>query len=185
VEHSQDLLCIHDLEGRLLSVNPTPARMLGYSVEELLQIPMRELVPPEFRSRFDSYLSEIERVGEARGLLTVMTRSGERRVWEFYNTLRKEGVASPIVRGIAHDVTEQRRSEKLLREASEGLLDKVRESERTIRELKLFRTLVDQTNDAIEVVDPETMRFLDVNEKGLLRAGLQPGRTSFHGRIRH
>jgi len=81
VEHSQDLLCIHDLEGRLLSVNPTPARMLGYSVEELLQIPMRELVPPEFRSRFDSYLSEIERVGEARGLLTVMTRSGERRVW--------------------------------------------------------------------------------------------------------
>jgi PAS domain-containing protein len=32
VEHSQDLLCIHDLEGRLLSVNPTPARVLGYSV---------------------------------------------------------------------------------------------------------------------------------------------------------
>jgi hypothetical protein len=22
VEHSQDLLCVHDLEGRLLSVNP-------------------------------------------------------------------------------------------------------------------------------------------------------------------
>jgi PAS domain-containing protein len=29
VEHSQDLLCVHDLEGRLLSVNPAPARMLG------------------------------------------------------------------------------------------------------------------------------------------------------------
>jgi len=36
VEHSQDLLCVHDLEGRLLSVNPAPARMLGYSVEEIL-----------------------------------------------------------------------------------------------------------------------------------------------------
>jgi len=58
-----------------------------------------------------------------------------------------------------------------LREASEGLLDKVRESERTIRELKLFRTLVDQTNDAIEVVDPETMRFLDVNEKACSELG--------------
>ena len=171
VEHSQDLLCIHDLEGRLLSVNPTPARVLGYSVEELLRIPMREMVPPEFRPQFDSYLSEIERVGEARGLLTVMTRSGERRVWEYYNTLRKEGVASPIVRGIAHDVTERRRSEELLREASEGLLEKVRDSERTIRELKLFRTLVDQSNDAIEVVDPETMRFLDVNEKACSELG--------------
>ena len=26
VEHSQDLLCVHDLEGRFLSVNPAPPR---------------------------------------------------------------------------------------------------------------------------------------------------------------
>jgi PAS domain-containing protein len=32
VEHSQDLLCIHDLAGRLLAINPAPARLLGYSV---------------------------------------------------------------------------------------------------------------------------------------------------------
>jgi len=119
VEHSRDLLCIHDLGGRLLSVNPAPARTLGYSVEELLQIPMREVVAPEYRSQFDAYLVEIERTGEARGFLVVMTRSGERRIWQYYNTLRTEGVASPIVRGIAHDVTEQKRTAKLLREASE------------------------------------------------------------------
>ena len=88
VEHSHDLLCIHDLEGRLLSVNPAPARLLGYSVEEILQIPMRELIAPEFRAQFDAYLKQIERVGEARGLLAVMTRSGERRIWEYHNTLR-------------------------------------------------------------------------------------------------
>jgi len=165
VEHSQDLLCIHDLEGRLLAVNPAPARVLGYSIEELLQIPMRELVAPEFRSEFESYLSEIERAGESRGLLTVITRSGERRIWEYHNTLRTEGVAKPIVRGTAHDVTDQKRAEKLLRETSEELLSRVRENELTIRELKLFRTLVDHSNDAIEVVDPQTLRFLDVNEK--------------------
>ena len=45
VEHSHDLLCVHDLEGHLLLVNPAPARLLGYSVEELLSIPMRELIP--------------------------------------------------------------------------------------------------------------------------------------------
>jgi len=32
VEHSQDLLCVHNLQGDLLSVNPAPARVLGYSV---------------------------------------------------------------------------------------------------------------------------------------------------------
>ena len=119
VEHSQDLLCIHDLEGRLLSVNPAPARLLGYSVEEILKIPMRELVAPEFRSHFDVYLEQIKRVGEACGLLALMTRSGERRIWEYHNTLRREGVATPIVRGLAHDVTVQKFTEKLLREASE------------------------------------------------------------------
>jgi len=165
VEHSHDLLCVHDLAGRLLSVNPAPARALGYTVEELLQIPMRDLVPPEFRPQFDGYLSEIERTGESRGLLAVMTRSGQRRIWQYYNTLRTDGVGAPIVRGIAHDVTEQMRTEKLLRETSAGLLSEVRKSDRTIRKLELFRTLLDNSNVAIEVVDPETLRFIDANEK--------------------
>src|ERR1700692_1885325 len=65
VENSQNLLCIHDLAGRLLLVNRAAAGVLGYSVERLLQIPMRELVLPEFRSQFDAYLREIERAGEA------------------------------------------------------------------------------------------------------------------------
>ena len=37
-----------------------------------------------------------------------------------------------------------------------------RQSEESLR---LFRKLIDQTNDAIEVVDPKTLRFLDVNDK--------------------
>ena len=171
VEHSQDLLCIHDLEGRLLSVSPTPARLLGYSVEEILQIPLQDLIAPEFRSQFEVYLKQIARVGEARGYLALMTRSGERRIWEYRNTLRSEGLETPIVRGMARDVTEQKRAEKLLRDANEGLLHKVRESERTIRELKLFRALVDRSNDSIQVVDPKTLRFLDANEKACAQLG--------------
>jgi PAS domain S-box-containing protein len=171
VGHSHDLLCIHDLEGRLLLVNPAPARLLGYSVEETLRIPMRELIAPEFRSEFDDYLRQIERTGESSGAVAVMTRSGERRIWEYHNTLRTEGVASPIVRGVAHDVTEQKETGRLLLEVSERLLSKVSENERTIGELKLFRTLVDHSNDAIEVVDPGTLRFLDANEKACSALG--------------
>ena len=46
--------------------------------------------------------------------------------------------------GMAVDMTERRRSEEALR---------------------LFRKLIDQTTDAIEVVDPKTLHFLDVNDK--------------------
>lgn len=115
VEHSEDLVCTHDLEGRLLSVNPAPARVRGYEVQELLNIPMRELVAPEFREQFDAYLERIKSNGADRGFLCVVTRQGERRIWEYSNTLRTEGVASPIVRGMARDVTEQKRAESALR----------------------------------------------------------------------
>src|SRR5258707_15890189 len=37
--------------------------------------------------------------------------------------------------------------------------------------LKLFRSLLDQTTDVIEVIDPETGRFLDVNERACLAHG--------------
>src|ERR1019366_5890892 len=171
VEHSQDLLCVHDLEGRLLSINPVPARLLGYSVEEMLRMPMLDFVDPQFRSQFDGYLRDIERTGESRGLLAVVTRSGEQRILEYHSTLRTEGVETPIVRGIAHDVTERVRAEKALRASNEQLMKTARAREQILHELTLFRALLDQSNDAIEVVDPKSLRFLDVNERACVELG--------------
>jgi PAS domain S-box-containing protein len=171
IEHSQVLLCVHDLEGRILSVNPVPARLLGYSVDEMLRMRLQDIVDPQFRGKCDAYLREIARAGESRGLMSVMTRAGERRFWEYHNTLRTEGVTAPVVRGIAHDVTERVLAEDALRASNEKLLSAAREQERTVRELTLFRTLLDQSNDAIEVIDPVTRRFLDVNEKACLELG--------------
>ena len=171
IEQSHDLLWVHDLQGRFLSVNPGPARLLAYSVEEMLQKPIRDFIDPQFRGQFDDYLREIERTGESRGLMAVVTRSGEQRIWEYHNTLRTEGVATPIVWGIAHDVTERVRAEKAQRATNEELAKAARERERMLHELTLFRTLLDQSNDAIEVIDPETLRFLDANEKACVALG--------------
>jgi len=120
VEHSEDLVCTHDLEGRLLSANPAPARVLGYEVAELLKIPLREIIAPEFRDQIDAYLARIKTTGADKGLLCILTRGGERRIWEYNNTLRTEGVTSPIVRGMAHDVTERKRAEAALRRSEKS-----------------------------------------------------------------
>lgn len=119
VEHSEDLICTHDLSGRLISVNELPARLLGYSPSELLKIPMRELVAPEFRSQFDDYLTFIGKHGVAAGILCVLTKAGDRKLWEYHNTLQREGARPGFVRGIAHDVTEQRRMERALKLSEE------------------------------------------------------------------
>jgi PAS domain S-box-containing protein len=140
VEHSQDLLCVHDLEGRLLSVNPGPARLLGYSVEEILQKPLRDLLSPKYRHYFDAYLEEIKRNGESSGLMAVITRAGETRIWQFHNTLRSEGLLSPVVRGIAHDVTDRIRAEKHLRAINEALIRTATEQEAALQRLRLSDT---------------------------------------------
>ena len=111
VENSSDLVCTHDLEGNLLSVNPAPARLLGYGVSELIKKPMRELIAPESREQFNAYLERIKTTGADQGLLCVIARNGERRIWEYNNSLRTEGVTTPIVRGMARDITERTRAE--------------------------------------------------------------------------
>jgi PAS domain S-box-containing protein len=117
VEHCNDLLCSHTLDGRLLSANTSPARLLGYTVEELLRIPMRELLAPEALEEFEKYLVRIRQEGTASGYMILLTRSGERRTWEFRNTLLTTESGAQIVLGTAHDVTEQRHAELELREA--------------------------------------------------------------------
>jgi PAS domain S-box-containing protein len=171
VEHSHDLLCVHDLEGRLLSVNPVPARLLGYSVKEMLRMRLSDFIDPQFRDQCPAYLRETERAGESQGLMAVVARSGQKRIWEYHSTLRTEGLATPIVRTIAHDVTERVRAEKALRQSNERLLATALEQERMLQGLTLFRTLLDQSNDAFQVIDSGNMRFLDVNEKACIDLG--------------
>lgn len=58
-----------------------------------------------------------------------------------------------------------------LRDATEKIIGSIEiarditERKRTETDLELFKNLIDQTNDSIAVIDPETSRFLDVNDK--------------------
>ncbi len=121
VEHSFDLICTHDLEGNLLSVNSAAEAITGYSAEELVGANLRDLLAPEARHRFDHYLAEIERQGEASGLMLAHNRSGEELILEYHNSLRLEGVQEPIVRGTARDITERRRTQEALLEREDRL----------------------------------------------------------------
>ncbi len=57
------------------------------------------------------------------------------------------------------------------REINCGYARDITERKRAEEALTLFRTLVDRTNDAIEVLDVETGRFLDMNERACLDLG--------------
>ena len=117
VDNSHELICTHDLEGRVLSVNPWASRVLGLPQEKIIGTNIRNGLLPEYRAQFDEYLRTVITEGSARGVMKVRTATGEIRLWEYYNTLRTEGVETPIVRGMAHDVTERREALKREKEA--------------------------------------------------------------------
>jgi len=117
VEHSQDLICTHDLDGRILSVNPWASKVLGYAPDELLGMNFRVVLAPQVRDSFGKYMDEIKTHGTAQGLLLVQTRNGEQRIWEYKNSLRTDGVTNPVVRGMAQDITERRNLEQRLHQS--------------------------------------------------------------------
>jgi PAS domain S-box-containing protein len=145
VEHSLDMICTHDLEGTLLSVNEGAARHLGFAVEELVGRNIREGLAPEVQHEFDAYLERIRREGFAEGYMRVVTRSGEPLIWQYRNTLRTIGTTAPIVRGMAHDVTELVRTQRELRASEER-----------------YRSLFEGAADAVLVADARG-RYVDAN----------------------
>ncbi|MCX6153561.1 MAG: PAS domain S-box protein [Candidatus Kapabacteria bacterium] len=132
VEHSNDLICTHDLEGNVLSVNNAAEIITGYSKDELLTMKMQDIIVPEYQRLFKIYLEKIKRIGNAKGLLTILTKNGEKSIWEYNNSLRTEGVDTPIVRGMSKNITESKRAEEAIRNS----------------ELK-YRTLVDKSSVGI------------------------------------
>ena len=79
----------------------------------------------------------------------LLTTGGETRCWEYDNTVRTTDVLKPVVRGIAHDITERLQAEQTLRETS------VRLSE-----------MMNSFNSLVYVADMETYELLFVNEYG-------------------
>jgi PAS domain S-box-containing protein/diguanylate cyclase (GGDEF)-like protein len=116
VDHSLGLVCTHDLEGRILSANAALAEILGYSIPFLVGKSLGDFIPERFRGEFPTYLAAIARQGRDEGLLRVVTRSGEERVWAYRNILRTDGGEPPHILGHALDVTERLRLERQVRE---------------------------------------------------------------------
>jgi PAS domain S-box-containing protein len=130
VEHSLGLLCIHDLEGVLLLVNPAAARALGYPPEAGVGRNLREFLAPAVRHLFDEYLERIRRQPMDSGLMRVVTHTGEERVWLYRNLRYEEPGKAPYVIGHAQDITERVLAEQALKHAHEGLEQLV--AERTV-----------------------------------------------------
>ena len=144
-DNARDGILVADVETqKFVTGNAAIERMLGYNANELRQIGVEDIHPPKslayVKEQFGKQArGEIELASD----IPVQHRDGT----IFYadiNASRITVAERPCVIGIFRDVTERKQAEA---------------------KLKLFRTLLDNSGDAIQVIDPTTLRFLDVNEQ--------------------
>src|SRR5262245_62590182 len=81
VERSLGLMCIHDLDGTLLFVNPAAAQSLGFRPQDALGSNLRRFLSPSVEGGFDAYLQRIRANGAARGFMHLVAREGSERDW--------------------------------------------------------------------------------------------------------
>ena len=74
VESSEDLIATHDFQGRILSVNPAPAKRLGYEVSDLLKMNIKHLLAPRVRDEFSAFIQRVLSTGSDHGRLVLLTR---------------------------------------------------------------------------------------------------------------
>lgn len=115
--YSLGLICTHDLDGILLSVNPAAARSLGYPINRLMGRSLAEFMRPEMVPAFDAYLRRIVDEGSDSGRLELCAANGELRIWAYHNVLDEDDDERYVL-GHAQDITEQHRQERQLREWS-------------------------------------------------------------------
>ncbi len=116
VENSQGLICTHDLDGTLLSINATAATLLGYQPAAVIGKSLRNALARSVRHLFDDYLEEIRTAGRHSGVMRVLTRSGEERFFAYSNTVQNEPGRAPYVLGSAQDITDLRQIQRALME---------------------------------------------------------------------
>ena len=118
VDYSQGLICTHDTDGIVITVNRAALLALGIEKSDVVGKNLRDLVAPEHRLEFDVYLREVTFHGESDGLLSLVSKAGKPVIWRYNNVLVTETDKEPYVLGHAQDVTQLLEAQRALKNLS-------------------------------------------------------------------
>jgi PAS domain S-box-containing protein len=129
------------------------AQILG--IDETIQITGQHIltkVHPNDRERLRAAVADLSAERPHLRISYRLLRPDGNVIWVERNSRAHFDEQGTILRmvGMVADITERKRSEE---------------------SLQLFRMLIDQSNDGIEVIDPETLRFIDINGRACLDLG--------------
>src|SRR5690606_10802075 len=83
-----------------------------------------DFIPQERKKHFPAYLAEFTKNNETKGIITLITKSGETLYFLYHNIVEKDTQRTPYVASTSLNITEQRKLELDLRHTKE-LLEQV------------------------------------------------------------
>ena len=142
VEQSGLVMCILDMEGRFLWVNRTFEEATGYTLDELSQITLYDLLKPASPSDIPQFLHMLQSNGYVEGIGRARHKDGSLRLFQYKTFLRVED-GEEYIYAYGHDITEQytlRKARKRLETLQQTLweLGKKALAERTPETLYTF-----------------------------------------------
>jgi PAS domain S-box-containing protein len=125
-ELSLGYIWIHDFDGRLLMVNAAAAQALGYEADDIIGRSIAEFVVPAMRSEVEGYLARMRVQDELRGTVTIVTSTGEERIWSFSN-IRYTDDGTPVhVLANAQDITALKAAEAEVAKSRDSAVESAR-----------------------------------------------------------
>ena len=128
--YSQAFIFTHDMNGKLLSVNPAICEKLGYTVEELTGRNITEFIPKNDLVNFHSaYLNTVIQKGSAKGIFRVNGKTDKKSFLLYQNFKVEEENTEPYIIGFSQDITERIKIEKELRKTKRNIEDSAKAKE--------------------------------------------------------
>ena len=164
LDHIKDVVLSVDEQGVIRTFNPTGERVFGYAESELIGERVDVLIPGLTIATDETVPEALRRLAASSGDTALDLAS--RELW----ARRKDGERFPAELAVSkapasgremfvmclRDVTERRESEEAMRESAAR-----------------YRILVDHAPEAIVVLDVDTGRFMDANDKAQKLFGLE------------
>src|SRR5690606_27910982 len=106
-ENAIGLMSMHDLDGKILAVNEKGREVLNYSKEEVNDLTLQKLVPPQQLQNLNKYMQRIIEKGEDTGAMILRTKNGKDIYWMYNNMLETDENGKQYVVSTSLNMTER------------------------------------------------------------------------------
>ena len=158
IENSPEMIHSVNADRYFVGVNKTELDILGYTLEEMCNKRIEDIMPEEFSDKGIKHIERARKDGISTVELQFITKDGRRIDVEITATALYHPITGNFVktRAFVRDITDRKRLERQLKEYYEILEQKVYDRTRELKETKDYlENLFETANDVIYTLNPD------------------------------